>query len=164
MNVLDVRNLYAYNRWANAQMLTAVAALNAEQFVQNLSGSFPSVRDTLVHIFGVDWLWLERWRGVSPPALPKASDFPALESVKARWAKIEREREDFINQLTDESLARRIAYVNLKGERWEYALGQMLQHVVNHSSYHRGQITTMLRQLGQAPASTDYLLYFDNQK
>ncbi|MGH7493517.1 MAG: DinB family protein [bacterium] len=155
--------LYEYNHWANAQTLTAVSPLNPGQFAQNLSSSFPSVRDTLVHILGAEWIWLERWRGVSPPALLNAQDFPTLEIIKARWSEVERERNDFINQLTDESLSRRIAYLNTKGQRWEYALGQMLQHVVNHSTYHRGQITTMLRQLGQKPASTDFLLHLDEK-
>lgn len=161
MNIRDIQNLYEYNRWANAQTLAAVSSLGEEQFVQNLSSSFPSVRDTLVHILGAEWIWLERWRGVSPPALLNAQEFPALAAVRARWSKVEQEQGDFINQLTDESLSRRIAYLNTKGQRWEYALGQMLQHVVNHSTYHRGQIATMLRQLGQTPASTDFLMFLD---
>ena len=164
MNVKEVQFLYEYNRWANARMLASVAALTAEQFTRNLSNSFASVRDTLVHILGAEWIWLERWRGVSPPALLPAADFPELESIKARWAEVERERSTFLDQLNEEALARRMAYLNLKRERWEYTLAHMLQHVVNHSTYHRGQIATMLRQLGHAPASTDLLLYMDMQK
>jgi uncharacterized damage-inducible protein DinB len=68
---------------------------------------------------------------------------------------------EFIHNLADESLDKMITYINLKGETWTYPLWQMLQHLVNHSTYHRGQVTTMLRQLGAEPAATDFLLFFD---
>ncbi|PYQ50925.1 MAG: damage-inducible protein DinB, partial [Acidobacteria bacterium] len=68
-----------------------------------------------------------------------------------------------LERLTDDMLGRRIAYQNLANQTWEYSLGQMMQHLMNHSTYHRGQIVTMLRQLGAKGVSTDYLLYFDEQ-
>jgi uncharacterized damage-inducible protein DinB len=163
MNTKDIQVLYNYNRWANAQMLAAVVPLTAEQFTRNLASSFASVRDTLVHMLSAEWIWLERWRGVSPPAMLQAQDFPTLEIVKMRWAEVEREQKEFLEQLAGETLGRQVGYLNTKGERWEYTLGQMLQHVVNHSTYHRGQIATMLRQLGHAPAPSDFLLFFDAQ-
>ena len=163
MSVKEIQFLYEYHRWANGEMLASVASVTAEQFTRDLSSSFASVRDTLVHMLSAEWIWLERWRGTSPPAMLKAQEFPALAAVKARWAVVERDQSAFIDPLTDEALARRIAYLNTKGERWEYPLGHMLQHVVNHSTYHRGQIATMLRQLGHVPTSTDLLLFLDAQ-
>ena len=71
------------------------------------------------------------------------------------------DQERFAAALTDERLAERIAYENYKNERWEYSLARMIQHLVNHSSYHRGQIVTLLRQLGRAPRSTDLLVWID---
>lgn len=161
MNTTDIQNLYEYNRWANARVLAAVSPLSVEEFTRPLASSFASVRDTLVHMLSAEWIWLQRWRGVSPSAMLPAQDFPALPAVQARWAEVAREQKDFIDQLTDEGLARRVAYINTKGERWEYALAHMLQHVANHSTYHRGQVATMLRQLGHTPAASDFLLFFD---
>jgi uncharacterized damage-inducible protein DinB len=63
--------------------------------------------------------------------------------------------------LTDDRVKARISYENARGERWEYSLGHMMQHIVNHSTYHRGQVVTLLRQLGQTPPPTDFLVYFD---
>ncbi len=91
------------------------------------------------------------------------ADYLSLDALRAKWAEIEREQTDFINGVTDASLETVIAYVNTKGETWRYSLGQMLQHVVNHSCYHRGQVTTRLRQLGAKPAATDFLLFFDTK-
>ena len=58
-------------------------------------------------------------------------------------------------------MARAVSYVNVKGETWTYRLEEMLVHLVNHSTYHRGQVATMLRQLGKTPEPTDYLLFLD---
>jgi len=161
MNKDDIQLLYRYNRWANATILTAVAPLSAEDFSRKLGGSFPSMRETLVHIMGAEWIWLRRWKGVSPPALLNAAEFPDLNSIKRRWPEIETEQMDFVAAITDASLQQSLKYVNLKGQPFEYPLGRAMQHLVNHGSYHRGQVTNFLRQLGAQPVATDLLVYFD---
>jgi len=163
MNKIDIQQLYEYNRWANECVLTAVSRLSAEQFTKDLSNSFPSVRDTLVHILWVEWIWLMRWRGESPKNIFDPADFPDVARLKEKCAEIEAGQIDFINTLKEESLETIIAYINTKGEEWKYPLGHMMQHVVNHASYHRGQITTMLRQLGEEAVGTDFLLFFDEK-
>lgn len=161
MRVEDFRLLYQYNRWANARVLDSVAALPGERFTEDVSGSFRSVRDTLTHILAAEWIWLKRWKGTSPPALLDPVEFPDVAAFKARWAEVEAEQADFVEGVTEEALQEVIAYVNMKGETWRYPLWQMMQHLVNHSSYHRGQVATLLRQLQASPVSTDFLLFFD---
>jgi uncharacterized damage-inducible protein DinB len=161
MNLKDVQLLYEYNRWANARVLDAVSKLTAEQFSQDMGNSFSSVRDTLTHIMSAEWIWLQRWKGSSPKAMLDPAAYPHLDVLRVRWAEIVQEQTAFVNGLPETSLETVIAYVNTKGETWRYPLGHMLQHVVNHSSYHRGQVTTLLRQLGAEAASTDFLLFFD---
>ena len=161
MDVAYVRDLYAYNRWANGQTLGVAERLTPEQLTRDCRSSFPSVRDTLAHILGAEWIWLERWQGRSPRALLSAGEFPTVGALRERWAEVEGGQQAFLAALTEDALPQRIAYINTKGERWEYALWQMLVHVVNHSTYHRGQVTTMLRQLGGAPAATDLLDFYD---
>lgn len=164
MKARDIRLLYRYNRWADARVLDSVAALTGEQFTEDLSGSFRSVRDTLTHILAAEWIWLRRWRGTSPAALLDPADFPTIAALRARWAEVEAEQTDFVEGVTEGALEEVVAYVNTKGEPWRYPLWQMMQHLVNHSSYHRGQVATLLRQLGAKPASTDFLLFFDLEK
>jgi uncharacterized damage-inducible protein DinB len=163
MNAKDFQILYEYNCWANACVLDAVAKLTAEQFTRDLSGSFASVRSTLVHIMGAEWVWLQRWKGTSPKKFYDPPEFPNTAALRAHWTKIENEQMEFIKNLTDELLPMKISYINFKGENWTYALWQMLQHLVNHSTYHRGQVATMMRQLGATPAATDFLLFFDKK-
>jgi len=163
MNKQDVVYLHDYNRWANHRLIETVSKLTPEQFTRDLQNSHRSVRDTLAHILAAEWIWLERWRGVSPRSLLNPSDFGTVESLKARWAEVEKDYVEFLIELTDELLTRVISYRNTKGEEWAYPLGHMIQHVMNHSTYHRGQVTTLLRQLGAAVLPLDLLVFMDVQ-
>jgi uncharacterized damage-inducible protein DinB len=161
MDADDFRHLYDFNRWANARIFDASARLTREQFVQTVPSSFPSVRDTLAHVLAAEWIWLERWKGSSPRALPDDTALRTVEALLERWRPVEREQRAFIESLRDPDLRGVLTYVNIKGETWSYPLGRTLQHVANHSTYHRGQVTTMLRQLGVEPPATDLLVFDD---
>src|SRR5439155_24582247 len=100
MNKDDIQLLYRYNRWANATILKAVAPLSAEDFSRKLGGSFPSVRETVVHIMGAEWIWLRRWKAVSPPALLSAAEFPDLISIKLKWSDIDTVQMVFVVGIT----------------------------------------------------------------
>ena len=153
--------MYAYNRWANERTLDAVSPLTSEQFTRTVGGSFGSLRDTLVHILSAEWIWLERCRGRSPKAMLAPADFPDVASLRTRWGQVAQEQREFNEAIASEDLRKMVTYVNTRGETWSYPLEEVLWHVVNHGSYHRGQVTTMLRQLGAVPASTDFLLFRD---
>lgn len=162
MNTKDISILYAYNRWANRRTLGSVRPLDHDEFTRDLRTSHGSIRGTLVHTMWSDWIWLRRWHGESPKRPPfDPNDFADLAAVEAYWQGLERERQGFIARLTDQRLQESLTYENLKNERWTYTFEHMLQHVVNHASYHRGQIVTLLRQLGRTPRSTDFLEFFD---
>lgn len=161
MNLDEIRSLFAYNRWATERLLHASRELSPDAFARDLGTSHGSVRGTLVHTLWAEWIWLQRWRGTSPKRVFAEDEFPDVAAIETRWGEVERERQSFIAGLADDRLAARTAYINLQGQRWEYPLGHMMQHVVNHSSYHRGQVVTLLRQLGREPPSTDFLLFFD---
>jgi uncharacterized damage-inducible protein DinB len=160
VNQEDTLTLYDYNAWANARVLDAAAGLSAEQFLRDLKNSFPSVRDTLAHILGAEWIWLRRWRGETPAALPQAPDFPTVQSLRDRFAALEQERRGFLESLSDDRLQAPFSYRDTAGKSHSLRLVQSLQHVVNHGTYHRGQITTLLRQLGGTPVSTDLSRFY----
>lgn len=156
----EIRELYAYNRWANRRLLDAASRLSPEAFTRDLGSSFPSVRDTLAHIVAAEWVWLERWRGRSPTGPPEAWDLSTPDAIRGAWEEVERDRQAFLAGLDDAAPKREIAYRTTSGQPFEQPLGQMLRHVVNHSSYHRGQVVTMLRQLGAEPPPTDLILFY----
>lgn len=160
MDAADFRMLYEYNAWANRRTLEACSALTPEQFVQDLKSSFVSVRDTLAHIYGAEWVWLERWHGRIPSGLPSAADFPDLETVRRRFAEMDRNLVDYAASLTSDDLQRVISYKSMAGSPSAQPLWQMLQHLANHGTYHRGQIAAMLRQLGAKASSTDLIGFY----
>lgn len=155
----DIAMLYAYNRWANGRTLDAVEKLDPAAFVKNLGNSFASIHATLVHIAGAEWAWLRRWQGESPSKLP-AGDFPTVASLRERFESLDREREVFLAGMSEERLQQPFDYRDLAGNAMQLPLVQTMQHVVNHGTYHRGQVTTMLRQLGATPISTDLSRFY----
>lgn len=162
MDLHNIHELYAYNRWANARILDATAKLTEEQFLRDLRNSFPSVRDTLAHILGAEWIWLRRWKGTSPKGLPPGADFSTHAALRERWAEVEHEQTEYLDALKKEALETPLTFTNIAGKTLTFPLRYQLQHLVNHSTYHRGQITTMLRQLDAQPISTDLIVYVNS--
>ena len=161
MEVNTVQELLRYNAWANNRMLDTVAALDSDQFTRSLGGSYSSVQGTLTHMLWAEWLWLERWRGGSPKEVFARDAFASVSQLRSRWHEIQASQEAVGDSLTPEQLLRVLRYTNRQGEVWEYALWRMIYHLCNHSTYHRGQVTNMLRLLGARPAATDFLVFWD---
>ena len=163
MKPVEMMSLYKYNAWADRRALEAASALNREQFTKPMGSSFSSVRDTLTHIYGVEWLWLERFQGRSPSAIPDDPEFADIAKLKASWAAFEMRLLNFVRGLTQEELDRVMEYKTMKYGVYRNPLWQSMQHLVNHGTYHRGQITTMLRQLGAQPILTDLMHFYREQ-
>ncbi len=163
MNIRDIHQLYKFNRWANAQLLDGAAAFSVDDLTRDLGCSHRSILGTFAHILWGEWRWLARWQG-----LPTAGRWPVhwadLAALRGRWTLVEQEQETFIAALRDADLSRPVTYENPEGVPWTYPLQEMMYHIVNHSTYHRGQITSMLRQLNGRPVATDYLVFMDQTK
>ena len=162
----DIQLLYEYDRWANNRVLQAVSTLNAEQFTHDLGGSFRSVRDTLVHIIGGEWIWLAYWKE-SPhsstllPDLRKRRDalfnpdaFPNVAAVRSEWVEVEKEQVEFVNRVKNESLEKMLPF-----RTTQIRLAHRMQRLANHSTYHRGQVAAMMRQLDAKPLAMDFRVF-----
>lgn len=157
----EARHLTDYHIWARERALAALAELTPEQFRRDLGSSFGSLRSTVAHLYGADEVWLARWRGGAPRGLPPADQFADLAALRAAWAKLDPDFRAFVQGLDAAGLARSLTYPAFNGQTATLSYAQMLQHVVNHGSYHRGQITTLLRQLGAAaPKSMDLVAFY----
>jgi uncharacterized damage-inducible protein DinB len=108
-------------------------------------------------------VWLERLQGRSPVTIPPAEDFADFAALKTKWAEAESNFREYMEELTKAELDEEVEYKTLsfapgKSPRW-----QMIQHVVSHGTYHRGQVITMLRQLGAKGVGTDLIIYYQEK-
>jgi uncharacterized damage-inducible protein DinB len=158
----DAVNLVDYHYWARDRTLDGVGVLTPEQYTQDLASSFTSIRDTLVHMYGAELTWYLRWVGTSPTAFPDPAQFPDLTALRTAWKSQEQKIRLLVDSLASANeLDRKLRYRTFDGQAMESQFSHMLQHVVNHASYHRGQITTMLRQLGApAPKPQDLIRFY----
>jgi len=162
----DIRLLYEYDRWANHRVFNAASVLTPEQFTRDLGGSFRSVRDTIVHIVAAEWIWLSYWTEPAPgpatfselrtrrDAIFDPSLFPDFVSVQSKWVEVEKEQTAFLSRLTDDLLQKL-----LPTRLGDVRLALQMQHMANHSTYHRGQVSLIMRQLQAQPVGTDFALF-----
>ncbi|MDR3586079.1 MAG: DinB family protein, partial [Desulfosporosinus sp.] len=124
------------------------------------SSSFSSIRDTMVHILSAEELWLSRWIGEQGRTQLNPADFPTYTSLAERWDSLRNNNENFLLSLTEEALIKEVSFKTLKGMSYSLELWKQMLHVTNHSTYHRGQTVTMLRQLKKQPPSLDLISYY----
>lgn len=159
MNSDDVRRLYRYNDWANRRMFDVIDSLPDGQITREIVSSFPSIRETLAHIGFAEWLWLRRWQGQSPSEEPEWVG-KSVSVVREQLQSIAAERNAYLRALTDDAIASTLDYRSMKGDPFTMPLGELLIHCANHSTYHRGQLVTMFRQVGAtAVPTTDYTAF-----
>jgi len=164
MTSQDLKTLLDYHYWARDRVLAALEPLTSEQYTRDLGSSFRSVRDTVVHIYSADWIWYQRWRGESPSTGIKADAFPDLPGLRDAWQTLEGQVRAHVASLDADGIERVMEYRLLSGRPGASPFWQMLQHVVNHGTYHRGQVTTMLRQLGAPPPKDMDLIIFYRER
>lgn len=161
MTLDDLRTLLDYHYWARDRMLDAVEPLPQEQLTRDLGSSFRSLRDTIAHMYAAERAWYSRWQGESPAGPLPLDQWPDVPAIRRAWAEQEARVRSFVEALGEGGISRVFEYRLLSGQPGASAFWQMLQHVVNHATYHRGQVTTMLRQLGAAPPkSTDLVTFY----
>jgi uncharacterized damage-inducible protein DinB len=164
MNLADLKTLLDYHYWARDRLLDAVSQLTPEQFTKDLGSSFKSVRDTLAHLYSAEWAWYSRWQGVSPTAMRPVDQFEDVATLRRAWAENEAKVRAFVDSLGEADVNNIYEFKMLNGQQTSAVFWHMLQHVANHASYHRGQVTTMLRQLGAEPAKSMDMIRFYRER
>jgi uncharacterized damage-inducible protein DinB len=147
MDLLEhLRRQFAYDVWANREVLSGLRA-----------SARPAARplQLLAHILSADRLWLERIRK-QPQSLPVWPDL-TFEQCDVQIAELALLWHEFLGPLSSKGLAEKAVYKNTKGEPWTSTVGDVLTHVLLHSAYHRGQIASQVRAVGEQPAYTDFI-------
>jgi uncharacterized damage-inducible protein DinB len=159
MNKQDILTLYKYNQWANAKILNSAQNVTQAQFLADASYPHGGLRSTLTHILFAEWIWRNRWEGISPTVRIQPDEFPSLDFLLQRWQEEERKLMAFVDALTDERLAAPFQYKNTKGVPRENILWHAMAHVINHGTQHRAEAAAMLTEFGCSPGDVD-MIYF----
>jgi uncharacterized damage-inducible protein DinB len=158
LSATAARDLLLYMLWADRNTLGVVREVSAEDLRRDAGISFGSLLGTMTHMLGVQRLWAARLSGQALEHFPAPDDFPDLLAWITLWEETASHLEAFLAGLTDEQLTAPLTWTS-RGETWTRPLWQPVLHLVNHTTYHRGQVVSLLRQMGYQAPSTD-LLYF----
>lgn len=147
MNLADyMRREFAYDAWANEEVLAAI---------RTAGGDNARSLQLISHVLAAERVWLDRLRQV--PQSVAVWPQPDLAWCEAEAAELKRLWLEYLELITAGDVAQSISYKNSKGEAWTSAIVDVLTHVVIHSAYHRGQIASHMREKGQTPAYTDFI-------
>ena len=152
-----MNNLLNYNSWANRRIMAEVEKLPVELFEKRIGGSFGSLKATLVHLLESDWLWLQRFNGIPLADLPewRIDNATTLHEI---WKPIQDESSKVVDQYLNEP-GKVITFITRKGSKHTLPFEEIVTHISHHGSYHRGQLTHIIRELGGTPVGTDYFIY-----
>lgn len=157
----EILKQYAtYNAWANQRLNELIITLPKEQLQKNIASSFTSIHKTLLHIWEAESIWWQRMKLSEHVIWPGTIREYSIKEVADELLKQDRQWAEWVSEATEAALIHVFAYQNSKREQFEQRIFQMLLHVFNHGTYHRGQLVTMLRQLGveNIPA-TDFIVW-----
>ncbi len=153
--------LAGYNRWMNERLYSLCAGLSDEERKRDRKAFFRSIHGTLNHLLLADRSWLGRFTGKEFPIRSLDQELYAdFEELRRERAATDTSIEEFCGGLDEDRLASTIEYGTLAGKRYSHALGPALVHFFHHQTHHRGQVTTLLSQLGIDPGATDVIAYY----
>jgi len=154
-------DLAKYNQWANEKFIHWAKPINAAQWDKELVSSFPSIAQTVIHIIGAEMIWHDRLLNIPNPVWLPLNFKGDKNTTLDVWRKSSELLINFIENINSEHILFKQSYKRINGEAFTQPVYEILSHVFNHSTYHRGQLVTLFRQVGFTDVtSTDLLLYY----
>lgn len=149
----------SYSAWASQRLVEAAAKLTPEELARDFKTSDHNVVGTLAHAFAGDRIWLSRVKGEPPKPFITDED-RRLDILQNEWPPLQKRWKMFADALSDQDMLATISYKDTKGNSYESPLWQILLHLVNHGTHHRGQVSGFLRAMGHTPPPVDLIAYY----
>lgn len=149
-----------YSDWASRRLVTSAAKLTEEERLRDFKHSDRSVLGTLAHVFAADRVWIHRVHGLQTAKFLDPETDLRMEALENEWPAVRQQWHDLAAGLTDPEANAMVAYKDLRGNAYETPLWQIVLHVVNHATHHRGQVSAMLRAMGHTPPPVDLIAYY----
>lgn len=165
MTVEHSRTMARYNRWMNEKIYAVATKLTDEERKRDRGAFFGSIHRTLNHILVGDRVWLGRLHGIvlkegefGPGGIRSLDHelYTDFDELRLERGQTDDELDAYVASLTDDNLAANLRYER-RGRMMEFPLWQVMTHVFNHQTHHRGQVTTLLMQAGHDPGVTDFI-------
>jgi uncharacterized damage-inducible protein DinB len=159
MTPQEIKSLFAYNSWATNRVFESLIKVPEVDYRRDLKSSHGGIHGTLTHLVGAEKIWLSRWIGKPETSLMSEKEVPSLAALKEIWEDVAARTAKFISRLDDEKLLSTFEFTTMQGKTLTHVYQHALQHLVNHSTYHRGQIAALMRQVGAQPIGTDLIAF-----
>jgi len=154
-----LRSHLAYTTWASRMLVEAARDLSGEELTRDFGTADKSVLGSLAHIYAADRVWLARFKGEAPHTFITDADHE-MAVLENDWPALHRRWESWAAGLTDDAAQAELSYTDLSGHPWRQPVWQLVMHVVNHGTHHRGQVAGFLRSMGHAPPKLDLVNYY----
>ncbi|MGH9722983.1 MAG: DinB family protein [Bryobacteraceae bacterium] len=154
-----LRTHLEYTAWATRRLLEAAARLSPAELSRDFNTSDKSVVGTLAHTFAADRIWLARLQNEAGQGFISDDD-RQLTVLQREWPALHGRWKQWAEALTDASVAAVVSYKDIRGNPWTTPIWQILLHVVNHGTHHRGQVSGFLRAMGQTPPPLDLIAFY----
>jgi uncharacterized damage-inducible protein DinB len=148
-----------YNIWASRRLLHAVSGLSAEELSHDFSTADKTILGTLAHLYVAEKNWLARMQEDTAAIQNRTTEDNQLQTLLPKWTEEQNTWKIWVSQLPPEAPDQVMEYLDLQGRQWAQPLWQILLHVVNHSTHHRGQISGFIRALGKTPPPLDFIAF-----
>jgi uncharacterized damage-inducible protein DinB len=155
----ELAALFEYNRWADDRMIASIRLLTPQQYTRQPAADCRSVHGTLVHMADATLIWVRRLQGETVRSRIDEASMPTLEDAVRFLDRSHQAVAGLHSTLTAEALAGELSYIDLEGQPRALPVWVVLRHLVNHSSYHRGQIAARLIDAGIEPPLLDLMLW-----
>ena len=160
MTLQEIKTLHAFSSWATNRILDALAQMPEDLYVKDMKSSHGGIHGTLVHLIGAEKRWLARFNGIPAQKLPSMEGIASLKEAKAAWEATGFDMARFLGTMTDKKLQDRFTMTLSSGQTFQHTYVQGFLHAIDHSTYHRGQIVSMMRQAGVKPPNTSMIGFF----
>lgn len=155
----------SYNRWASQKIIDLILTLPEEKQIAEVPSSFPSLYKTLLHMWDAESAWWQRLKMNERVIVPSENFNGTMKDITNGLMQQSALWEDWVSNASELSIEHVCQYQNTKREVFKMPVYQMVHHVFNHGTYHRGQLINMLRQIGvDKLPQTDFSLWTRKNK
>ncbi len=153
-----------YSSWASLRLVEAASQLAPEELTRDFGTADHSVLGTLVHIYAADRAWIGHIESAPPAAFLDSAIDMHLSVLQNDWPVVQQRWHTMAANLDDNTVQTVVSYTDTKGNPYQSTIQQIVLHVINHATHHRGQVSGFLRAMGHRPPVLDLMKYYRQQQ